>query len=132
MIKIDNNNPKAIYQQIYDEIVRLIMSNVFKPDDKLPSVRELATMIKVNPNTIQKAYKSLEDDNYVYSVKGVGNFVKNAEELRNLHIRNMKEELYETIKTLKKLGLSDEYLMETVKEILNPSIKGGGNNVDNR
>lgn len=132
MIKIDNNNPKAIYQQIYDEIVRLIMSNVFKPDDKLPSVRELATMIKVNPNTIQKAYKSLEDDNYVYSVKGVGNFVKNAEELRNLHIRNMKEELYEIIKTLKGLGLSDEYLMETVKEILNPSIKGGGNNVDNR
>ena len=83
MIKIDNNNPKAIYEQVYDEIVRLIMSKVLKPDDKLPSVRELASMIKINPNTIQKAYKYLEDSNYIYSVKGVGNFVKNAEELRS-------------------------------------------------
>ncbi|NLJ58172.1 MAG: GntR family transcriptional regulator [Tissierellia bacterium] len=129
MIKIDNNNPKAIYEQVYDEIVRLIMSKVLKPDDKLPSVRELASMIKINPNTIQKAYKYLEDSNYIYSVKGVGNFVKNAEELRSLHIKNMKEELHKIIKSLKEIGLTDENVIQAVKGIL--KMEGGRNNVEN-
>ena len=127
MIRIDNDNPKAIYEQIYDEIIRLIFSKSLKPDEKLPSVRELASMIRINPNTIQKAYKNLEEDNYIYTVKGVGNFVKNADELRNLHIKNMKDELYKVIKSLKELGLRDERIIEMVKEILNPSIQGGKN-----
>ena len=127
MIRIDNNNPKAIYEQIYDEIIRLIFSKSLKPDEKLPSVRELASMIRINPNTIQKAYKYLEEDNYIYSVKGVGNFVKDADELRNLHIKNMKDELYNVVSSLKELGLRDERIIEIVKEILAPSIKGGNN-----
>jgi GntR family transcriptional regulator len=88
-------------------------------------VRELASMIRINPNTIQKAYKYLEEDNYIYSVKGVGNFVKDADELRNLHVRNTKDELYKVIKSLKDLGFRDERILEMVKEVLNPTIKGG-------
>ena len=125
MIRIDNDNPKAIYEQIYDEIIRLIFSKSLKPDEKLPSVRELASMIRINPNTIQKAYKNLEEDNYIYTVKGVGNFVKNADELRSLHIKNMKDELYKVIKSLKELGLRDDRIIDMVKQALNPSTKGG-------
>lgn len=132
MINIDSNNPKAIYEQVYDEIVRLIMSKVYKPDDKLPSVRELASMVKINPNTIQKAYKYLEEDNYIYSVKGVGSFVKEAEELRSLHLENMRQDLYKIIKSLKKFGLSDKNIIETVKGILNPSGEGGRSDVGDR
>ena len=127
MIRIDNDNPKAIYEQIYDEIIRLIFSKSLKPDEKLPSVRELASMIRINPNTIQKAYKNLEEDNYIYSVKGVGNFVKNADELRDLHIRNVKDDLNKVIISLKELGLRDDRIVELVKEVLNPSLKGGKN-----
>ena len=130
MIRIDNDNPKAIYEQIYDEIIRLIFSKSLKPDEKLPSVRELASMIRINPNTIQKAYKSLEEDNYIYTVKGVGNFVKNADELKNLHIKNMKNELYKVIKSLRELGLKDERIIDMVKEILNPSTRGGKDVID--
>jgi GntR family transcriptional regulator len=125
LIRIDNESPKPIYEQIYDEIIRLIFSKSLKPDEKLPSVRELASMIRINPNTIQKAYKYLEEDNYIYSVKGVGNFVKDADELRNLHVRNTKDELYKVIKSLKDLGFRDERILEMVKEVLNPTIKGG-------
>lgn len=125
MIRIDNESPKPIYEQIYDEIIRLIFSKSLKPDEKLPSVRELASIIRINPNTIQKAYKYLEEDNYIYSVKGVGNFVKDADELRNLHVRNTKDELYKVIKSLKDLGFRDERILEMVKEVLNPTIKGG-------
>ena len=127
LIRIDNDNPKAIYEQIYDEIIRLIFSKSLKPDEKLPSVRELASMIRINPNTIQKAYKNLEEDNYIYTVKGVGNFVKNADELRDLHTKNMKNELKKVIKSLKELGLRDDRIAELVKEVLNPSLKGGKN-----
>lgn len=118
MIKIDNNSSKAIYEQIYDEMTRLILSKALKPDEKMPSVRELAAMIKINPNTIQKAYKSLEEDNYIYTVKGKGNFVKNADELRSVHMNNMEEQLNSTIQSLKKLGLEDEEVITLVKNIL--------------
>lgn len=127
LIRIDNDNPKAIYEQIYDDIVRLIYSKSLKPDEKLPSVRELASTIRINPNTIQKAYKYLEEDNYIYSVKGVGNFVKDAGELRDLHIKNIKDELNKVVTSLKELGLKDERIIELVKETLNPSTEGGKN-----
>ncbi|WP_312832256.1 GntR family transcriptional regulator [Sedimentibacter saalensis] len=123
MIKIDNNSSKAIYEQIYDEMTRLILSKALKPDEKMPSVRELAAMIKINPNTIQKAYKSLEEDNYIYTVKGKGNFVKNADEIRSVHIKTMEEQLNSTIKSLKELGLEDEEVIRLVKNILNEGNK---------
>lgn len=123
MIKIDNNSSKAIYEQIYDEMTRLILSKALKPDEKMPSVRELAAMIKINPNTIQKAYKSLEEDNYIYTVKGKGNFVKNADELRSVQIKTMEEKLSSTIKSLKELGLEDEEVIRLVKNILNEDNK---------
>lgn len=129
MIQIDNNNPKAIYEQVYDEITRLIFSKVLKPEEKLPSVRELAAMIKINPNTIQKAYKSLEEDNYIYTVKGKGNFVKNTEELRSIYINRMKEKLDAAVNSLKNIGLKDDYIIDMVKNILNPSSDKGGRNV---
>lgn len=121
MILIDNNSSKALYEQIYDELTRLILSKVLKPDEKLPSVRELAAMIKINPNTIQRAYKSLEENNYIYTIKGVGNFVKDSIELRSIHIKNMEEKLNEAIKSLKELGLNDEYIISLVRKILKPS-----------
>lgn len=119
MILIDNNSSKALYEQIYDELTRLILSKVLKPEEKLPSVRELAAMMKINPNTIQRAYKSLEENDYIYTVKGVGNFVKDSIELRSIHIKNMEEKLYEAIRSLKEIGLNDEYIISLVRKILN-------------
>lgn len=127
MIQIDNNNPKALYEQVYDEIIRLIMTKALKPDEKLPSVRELAAMIKINPNTIQRAYKSLEENNYIYTVKGIGNFVKNSEELRSIRIKNMEEKLRDAVKSLKAIGLKDDYIIKMVDDILNPRERQGGN-----
>ena len=85
----------------------------------MPSVRELAAMVKINPNTIQRAYRSLEEDNYIYTVKGKGNFVKSSEELRDTHIKIAEDRLKETIKALKNLGLNDNSIVELVKKILN-------------
>jgi len=119
LINIDYNSKRAIYEQIYDEILRLILSKALKPDDKLPSVRELASLTKINPNTIQKAYKSLENDNYICTVKGKGNFVKNNDGLINAHISKQSESLKEILKSLKELSLSRNDIIGLVNEILN-------------
>jgi GntR family transcriptional regulator len=118
LINIDYTSSKAIYEQIFDEVTRLILSKALKPDEKMPSVRELASMTKINPNTIQKAYKVLELENYIYSVKGIGNFVKSSDDLRSLHIKKLKEELFQTIKSLKELGLKSDDIIKMVDNIL--------------
>ncbi len=119
MINIDYSSNKAIYEQIYDEILKLILSKVLNPNDKLPSVRELASLTKINPNTIQKAYKALENDNYICTVKGKGNFVKSNDGLVNAHIKKQSEVLQEILKSLKELSLSKTDIIELVNEIWN-------------
>ncbi len=60
MIKIDSRSSKPIYEQIVDQIKENIIREVLRPGDKLPSVREMSVMIRINPNTVSKAYKELE------------------------------------------------------------------------
>lgn len=75
MIQLDLKDPKPLYEQIKDKIKELIINGVLQPDEKIPSVRELAQMLTINPNTIQKSYKDLESEGIIYSVKGKGNFI---------------------------------------------------------
>lgn len=75
MIQLDFKNPKPIYEQIKDKIKELVINGIMKSGDKIPSVRELAQILTINPNTIQKAYKDLETEGFIYSVKGKGNFI---------------------------------------------------------
>ena len=60
MISIDSRNPKPLYEQVVDEFKKLIVAGVMAPDEKLPSVRSLASQLAINPNTIQRAYRELE------------------------------------------------------------------------
>ena len=75
MIHINNRDPRPIYEQICDNFRRLIVSGVLQPDEKLPSVRELAGELAINPNTIQRAYRELEAAGWIATVPGKGCFV---------------------------------------------------------
>jgi len=75
MITIDYQDRRPIYEQIVERIELLIVRGVYEGDSQLPSVRQMAADLSINPNTIQKAYAILEKDGYIYSVKGRGNFV---------------------------------------------------------
>ena len=75
MFHIDLKSRKAIYAQIIDNFKRLIITGALRPDDKVPSVRDLAQAITVNPNTVQKAYRELESQGYFYTVLGQGSFI---------------------------------------------------------
>ena len=74
MLQLNYRDAKPIYEQIKDGIRKLLLSKAIEPDEKLPSVRELASSLAINPNTISRAYRELESEGYVYSKQGKGTF----------------------------------------------------------
>ena len=81
MITIDYQSKLPLYEQITQRFQALILRGVMKPDTQMPSVRTLAVELSINPNTIQKAYSLLEQQGYIYPVKGRGNFVSDSSAL---------------------------------------------------
>ena len=74
LLHLDYRDSRPIYVQIMDALRQQIASGVLLPEEKLPSVRELAASLSINPNTIQRAYESLEQEGYLYTVAGKGSF----------------------------------------------------------
>src|SRR5690625_6271360 len=94
MFELDLRSRDPIYLQLVDKFKSLIIKNVLKTDEQLPSVRSLAQQLTVNPNTIQKAYRELEAQGYIYSVKGKGSFVAPTLEQDNDEtIKQLKSEI---------------------------------------
>ncbi len=79
MFQLNPGTHMPVYEQIKEMIKNLIVSGVLKENEKIPSVRELALQMTINPNTIQKAYKELESDGYIYSLRAKGYFVSPIE-----------------------------------------------------
>ena len=75
MIDLDPNDRRPIYSQIMDEIRRGVVLGVWTAGEPLPSVRQLASELRVNPNTVQQAYRELEREGVVYVQRGQGTFV---------------------------------------------------------
>ena len=75
MINLDYKDGKSLHEQIEAGFRELIINKILTKDEQLPSVRELSISLTVNPNTVQRAYKQLEQDGFIYSIKGKGNFV---------------------------------------------------------
>ena len=74
MLNLDSRDARPIYEQVRDGLRRLMVTGVIQEGEKLPSVRSLASRLAINPNTIQRAYESLEAEGYLYSVPGKGSF----------------------------------------------------------
>lgn len=117
MINLDYKSGKSIHEQIYDNIKALIVNGALKEDDKLPSVREMSISLTVNPNTVQKAYKELENDGYIYSVKAKGNFVAKIEKADREKTERLLQDLRRTLSELKFSGVEEDEIISTVKEI---------------
>jgi len=81
LIALNYRDSKPIYEQIKDGFRRLIITGALQTDEKLPSVRELAVSLSINPNTIQRAYRELEAEGFIYSVAGKGSFAAAVSEI---------------------------------------------------
>ena len=100
MIVIDYKDRRPIYEQIVERFQELILKGVLEADSQLPSVRNLAMELSINPNTIQKAYSELERQGYIYSVMGKGSFIAVTDRL----IKKKKEEILDAASQLVKLA----------------------------
>ena len=76
MRHLDHRDSRPIYEQIADAFRRQISTGVLHPGDRLPSVRELSAQLTINPNTIQRSFRELENDGWIESVPGKGSFVR--------------------------------------------------------
>ncbi len=110
MLTINYRDPRPIYVQIMDGLRRLIISEVLLPDERIPSVREQAAALAINPNTIQRAYRELENEGYIYSVPGKGSFVGIHQEVDQARRDTLLRQVDEAAAELEFLGMSREAL----------------------
>lgn len=123
-MKIKYDASKPIYEQIIDEIKKMIVRGELSPGDKLPSQRGMAKKIEVNPNTIQRAYREMESMELVETRRGLGTFIREDENVMNKITREMASKTVEKfINEMKSLGFDDERIRETLEKALSAKNK---------
>ncbi len=116
MIHLDYRDVRPIYTQICDGFRDQIRGGILQQGDKLPSVRELATQLTINPNTIQRAYRELEIQGWVASVPGKGSFVCGVPGGEATQERKLLEEFDHLAATLMALGISAQELRKRLPQ----------------
>ncbi len=116
MFQLNPRDTKPIYLQIKEQFIRLIVSGVLGAGEKLPSVRQLATQLSINPNTIQRAYAELEAEGYCVSQAGRGSFVANATNWDTSRRAELAAQLKTTAKELRTLGVSNAEIVAMIAD----------------
>lgn len=114
MIVIDYQDRRPIYEQIVDRFELLIVKGALEPDSQMPSVRQMAMELSINPNTIQKAYVILEQEGYIYPVKGKGNFVTGNQAVREKKKQACFQKLEDCLLEGKEFGVTREDCMQAL------------------
>ena len=117
MIQLNFRDSKPIYEQVEDGIRKLVVNNLIAADEKLPSVRELASKYALNPNTISRAYRELEEQGYIYTLNGKGTFVAANEKVNDMRKEELLQQFDELLKELSFLMVPTEQLVERVSNV---------------
>lgn len=115
--ELDNDRP--IYLQLMERIQQDIVSGIYKPGDRLPSVRDLAVEAAVNPNTMQKALSELERSGLVYSQRTSGRFItEDARLLNEVKTSLASEHIAQFLEKMKQLGFQNEEIAALIQTAL--------------
>ena len=117
MITINNRDPRPIYLQIKEGLCRLILTGVLAEGERMPSVRELAGQLAINPNPIQRAYRELESEGFTYSVTGKGSFVAPLQEVDHSRRDAKLVEFRSAAQELLQLGTTKAELMALLESL---------------
>ena len=115
MIHLDYRDTRPIYSQIIDSVKDQIAAGILQTGERLPSVRELAAQLAINPNTILRSYRALESDGWIVTVPGKGCFVSangNCQEQERLRLL---DQLAETCAALTSLGMTREEICQQIR-----------------
>lgn len=119
MILIDYKDTHPIYEQIVERFKTLMLKGGMLPDEQMPSVRNLAMELSINPNTIQKAYAELERQGFIYTVKGRGSFVSGDNSLVDRRKKEYIEQILALVREVLEIGMTKQ---EIILEIENLSV----------
>ena len=116
MISLNYRDARPIYEQIKDELRKLIVTGALAAGEKLPSVRTLATQLGINPNAIQRAYNDLETEGYIYSVPGKGSFASDRGNADAARRELLEDKVRGLLRELRVLGVTRAELEALLKE----------------
>ena len=128
MIQLNYWDSKPIYEQIKDSLKRLIITGAIAPDEKMPSVRELASQLAINPNTIAKAIRELEQEGYIYTITGRGSFAADRKDISAGRNDQLLKKFDEIVKELLFLNENKDDLKQRIEALA----KGGDDHDSNQ
>ena len=128
MIQLNYRDSKPIYEQIKDGLKRLIITDAIAPDEKMPSVRELASQLAINPNTIAKAIRELEQEGYIYTITGRGSFAADCKDISAGRNDQLLKKFDEIVKELLFLNENKDDLKQRIEALA----KGGDDHDSNQ
>ena len=114
LIGLNYRDSRPIYEQIKDNYKKLIFSGAIAPDEKLPSVRELAAQLAINPNTIQRAYRELESEGIIYTIAGKGSFAGKPQEVDKGKMQQLLSDFDQLVASLLLMGITREELQKRI------------------
>jgi len=123
LLQLNYRDAKPIYEQIKDGIRKLLLSKAIEPDEKLPSVRELASNLAINPNTISRAYRELESEGYIYSKQGKGTFASSSVLIKQTREQELLTEFDDVVSELFVLSVKKDILFGRIEQIYQGGIK---------
>ena len=110
-MQIDHNSNIPIYEQLYHQLLKYITTGLLRPDDKLPSVRELSSSLHINPNTVVKAYNLLINDGLIQAINKKGYLVIYSTK------NNKDQNLINELDDIKKEGYTKEEIINALEEV---------------
>ena len=116
MVHLDYRDARPIYSQIIDGFREQIAAGILKPGDKLPSVRDLAAELAINPNTIQRAYRQLELEGWIVSMQGKGSFVSGEMSIRQRESERLLTEFDRVTAQLERCGVARTELIKRLQK----------------
>lgn len=117
MYEIDDRKP--IYLQIVDQTIQMMIDKSLRDGEQMISIRELATMLGINPATVSKAYKTLEDRGLIFTEKGKGTFVSFSKDSLDTEKEKAIRKFKTEVNNIKKIGVEKEDLIEIIEKIYN-------------
>lgn len=123
MIQVDPRSRTPIYEQLVENITRLVVSGDMPAQSSVPSVRVLAAELSVNPNTVQKAFTELERRGILYSAPGKGRFVcGDTDALRSMQAKKQLDTLASEIRRAISMGVSPKEILDLAKSMTGGSL----------
>ena len=117
MFQLNYRDNRPFYEQIKDNMRQLVITHSIGENEKIPSVRELASALTINPNPIQRAYRELEKEGYIYTIPGKGSFASSGNAMSKNRCQDLFATFDEIVRELLFLSVSPQDLNQRIQQL---------------